>query len=151
MVRVRSHVEELIPLPARGGLAMLREPCARRGDGRHRRTLGSQRPSHGSPYIRLVQRCRLPLVVADTDHVDLFIRDSLHTAGNTLFEMEQVAAKMPAGGVMLVDDIKAHNGFDTFARTHREYQTNLVPDARSDRDVRHRRQYRQLTDFLMRA
>ena len=40
--------------------------------------------------------CR-PLI-ARCGRVDLFIHDSLHTAKNTLFEMEQVASVMPAGG-----------------------------------------------------
>jgi hypothetical protein len=78
-------------------------------------------------YLAGSSRRRLPSVVADADHVDLFIHDSLHTAENTLFEMEQVAAKMLPGGVMLVDDIKSHNGFATFARTRRGYQTIVCP------------------------
>jgi hypothetical protein len=78
-------------------------------------------------YLEGSSRQRLPSVVAQVEHVDLFIHDSLHTAENTLFEMEQVAAKMPPGGVMLVDDIKAHNGFATFAKNHRAYQTIVCP------------------------
>ena len=50
--------------------------------------------------------------------MEMFIHDSLHTAENTLFEMEQAASAMSPGGVMLVDDIEAHEGFATFARRH---------------------------------
>ncbi len=57
--------------------------------------------------------------------VELFIHDSLHTAKNTLFEMEQAASAMSPGGVLLVDDIKSHLGFSTFARRHPEYTTTV--------------------------
>jgi hypothetical protein len=68
-------------------------------------------------------RVRLPALVAEVGHVDVFIHDSLHTARNTLFEMEHVAPALPPGGVMLVDDVNLHDGFATFARRHPEYQT----------------------------
>ncbi len=74
-------------------------------------------------YLEGSSRQRLPALVAEVDQVDLFIHDSLHTARNTLFEMEQVAAKLSPGGVMLVDDIKSHTGFATFARRHPGYRT----------------------------
>jgi len=78
-------------------------------------------------YVAGSSQQRLPAVVAGIDKVQVFIHDSLHTAKNTLFEMEQVAAKMAPGGVMLIDDIKAHNGFATFAERHPGYQTIVCP------------------------
>ena len=74
-------------------------------------------------YLEGTSRLRLPALVADVGRVDLFIHDSLHTARNTLFELEQVAPVLAPGGVMLVDDIKSHTGFATFARRHPEYHT----------------------------
>lgn len=74
-------------------------------------------------YLEGTSRQRLPALVAGVGPVGLFIHDSLHTAKNTLFEMEQVASVLSPGGVMLVDDIKSHTGFATFARRHSEYQT----------------------------
>ena len=74
-------------------------------------------------YLEGTSRLRLPALVADVGRVDLFIHDSLHTARNTLFELEQVAPALTPGGVMLVDDIKSHTGFATFARRHPEYHT----------------------------
>jgi len=59
----------------------------------------------------------------------MFIHDSLHTAKNTIFEMEQAASAVSYGGVMLVDDIDSHNGFATFARRHSGYQTIVCPSA----------------------
>ncbi len=80
-------------------------------------------------YLEGASRQRLPRLVGDVRHVELFIHDSLHTASNTRFEMDQVATAMSPGGVMLVDDISTHDGFATFARDHPEYQTIVAPSA----------------------
>jgi hypothetical protein len=80
-------------------------------------------------YLEGSSRQRLPRLVEKVGHVELFIHDSLHTARNTLFEMNQVASAMPSGGVMVVDDIGIHTGFATFARRHPAYQTIICPDA----------------------
>lgn len=72
-------------------------------------------------------RQRLPSLVGEVGQVGLFIHDSLHTARNTLFEMEQIAPAMPIGAVMLVNDISFHKSFVTFARRHPEYQTTICP------------------------
>jgi hypothetical protein len=74
-------------------------------------------------YIAGESRRRLPLLVAEAGKVQLFIHDSLHTARNTLFEMEQAASIMTPGGVMLIDDIRGHNAFAAFTKRHPEYQT----------------------------
>jgi Methyltransferase domain len=74
-------------------------------------------------YLEGASKDRLPPLVPEVGHVDMFIHDSLHTAKNTLFEMEQAASAMPQGGVMLVDDIKSHLGFATFAKRHPDYRT----------------------------
>lgn len=78
-------------------------------------------------YLEGSSRNRLPPLVAEIGHVAMFVHDSLHTARNTLFEMEQVASTMPVGGVMLVDDIGSHDAFAAFARKHPEYQTIVGP------------------------
>jgi hypothetical protein len=80
-------------------------------------------------YIEGSSRKRLPSLTARVGSVGLFVHDSLHTAKNTLFEMEQVASAMAPGGVMLVDDIGSHMGFATFAARHLEYQTIVCPSA----------------------
>ena len=80
-------------------------------------------------YLEGSSRQRLPRLVAEVGHVEMFIHDSLHTAKNTLFEMEQAASAMPTGGVMLVDDINSHLGFTTFAKRHPGYQTIICPSA----------------------
>jgi cephalosporin hydroxylase len=75
-----------------------------------------------------------PLERRSAVHVQMFIHDSLHTAENTVFEMEKAASAMPTGGVMLVDDIDSHRVFATSAKRHPEYQIILCPDA--DRNTR---------------
>jgi len=80
-------------------------------------------------YLEGESQRRLPPLVTKVGSVQLFIHDSLHTAKNTLFEMEQAASVMPPGGVMLVDDIRGHDGFATFARRHPEFKTVLCSTA----------------------
>jgi hypothetical protein len=80
-------------------------------------------------YLEGESRRQLPPLVAKVGEVQLFIHDSLHTTKNTLFEMEQAASIMPSGGVMLVDDIRGHEGFAIFARSHPEYTTMLCSTA----------------------
>ena len=80
-------------------------------------------------YLEGESRRLLPPLVAKVGKDELFIHDSLHTAENTLFEMEQAASIMPPGGVMLVDDIRGHEGFATFARIHPEFKTVLCSTA----------------------
>jgi hypothetical protein len=80
-------------------------------------------------YLNGSSRQRLPVLTAKLGRIGLFVHDSLHTAANTLFEMEQVASAMLPGGVMLVDDIDTHLGFEIFARRHSEYQTIICPSA----------------------
>jgi hypothetical protein len=78
-------------------------------------------------YLEGQSRRILPPLVAEVGEVQLFIHDSLHTAKNTLFEMEQAASVMPVGGVLLVDDIRGHNAFAIFARRHPGYSTLICP------------------------
>lgn len=80
-------------------------------------------------YVEGSSKQRLPGLVAEVGSVQLFIHDSLHTARNTLFELNQAARVMEAGGVMLVDDISTHGGFAAFARRHPEYRTIVCPPA----------------------
>jgi Methyltransferase domain len=74
-------------------------------------------------YLEGSSRQRLTPLVAQVGQIELFIHDSLHTAKNTMFEMEQVASAMQVGGVMLIDDIESHEGFATFAGKHPAYRT----------------------------
>ena len=83
-------------------------------------------------YVEGSSKQRMPPLIAQVGHVEMFIHDSLHTAKNTVFEMEQAASAMSPGGIMLVDDIDSHMGFATFAKRHPEYQVIICPS--SDRN-----------------
>jgi hypothetical protein len=78
-------------------------------------------------YLEGSSKKRLPQLIAEVGRVEMFIHDSLHTTKNTVFEMEQAASAMPAGGVILADDIDTHMGFATFAKRHPEYRTIICP------------------------
>ena len=80
-------------------------------------------------YLEGSSRQRLPPLLAKVHHVEMFIHDSLHTARNTVFEMNQAALAMPPGGVMVVDDISTHEGFAIFVRQHPQYRTIICPSA----------------------
>lgn len=84
---------------------------------------------HRWSYLEGSSSQRLPPLIAEVGHVEVFIHDSLHTAKNVVFEMQQAASAMAPGGVMLVDDIRTHEGFMTFARRHPEYKTIICPSA----------------------
>jgi hypothetical protein len=79
-------------------------------------------------YLEGSSSQRLPPLVAGVGHVEMFVHDSLHTAENTLFEMEQAASVLSPGGVMLVDDIgESRDAFTTFTRQHPHYHAIICP------------------------
>ena len=78
-------------------------------------------------YLEGSSKQRLPPLLAEVGHVDEFIHDSLHTAKNTLFEMEQAASAITPGGVMIIDDIGSHEAFKVFSARHPDYQTLVCP------------------------
>jgi hypothetical protein len=80
-------------------------------------------------YLEGTSKRRLPALTAEVGTVELFIHDSLHTAENTLFEMEQAASIMRPGGSMLIDDIRGHDAFAVFSRRHPEFKTVLCSSA----------------------
>jgi Methyltransferase domain len=83
-------------------------------------------------YLEGSSKQRLPPLISEVGHVEMFIHDSLHTAENTVFEMEKAASAMSPGGIILVDDIDTHVGFETFAKRHPAYQTIICPSANRD-------------------
>lgn len=67
-------------------------------------------------YVEGSSRRRLPRLLRALGRVDVFVHDSLHTARNTRFEMEQAGRVLSPGGVMVVDDISTHQGFTDWTR-----------------------------------
>jgi hypothetical protein len=80
-------------------------------------------------YVRGSSRRRLPGLVRNLGHVDVFIHDSLHTARNVLFEMREVASVLPPGGVMIIDDIDLQQAFVRFAASAPAFHTVACPAA----------------------
>jgi Methyltransferase domain len=69
-------------------------------------------------YIAGTSRRRLPALLKELQHVDLFVHDSLHSKRNVLFELETVWPHLNLGGVMVVDDIDLNSGFAAFITAH---------------------------------
>jgi hypothetical protein len=78
-------------------------------------------------YIEGSSRRRLPSLLRSLVKVDLFIHDSLHTARNTRFEMEQTLTYLAPGGIMIVDDISTHQAFANFAKDFPSLETLVCP------------------------
>jgi hypothetical protein len=78
-------------------------------------------------YVEGSSRRRLPSLLRSLAQVDLFIHDSLHTARNTRFEMEQTLHVLASGGIMIVDDISGHQAFGNFARDFPRLETLVCP------------------------
>jgi hypothetical protein len=78
-------------------------------------------------YIEGSSRRRLPSLLRSLGRIDLFIHDSLHTARNMRFEMEQTLNAMAPGGIMLIDDIGVHQAFAEFVRDSPLLETIVCP------------------------
>jgi hypothetical protein len=76
---------------------------------------------------------RLPPLVDQLGHVDLFIHDSLHTERNVRFELETVWPALSEAGVVLVDDIDdrvaygSGRAFAAFVRAREETRWLVAP------------------------
>ena len=80
-------------------------------------------------YVEGSSRRKLPGLVKELGQVDMFVHDSLHTARNTRFEMEQIAGVLAPGGIMLVDDISTHQGFAPWTRVPGMADALVCPSA----------------------
>jgi hypothetical protein len=78
-------------------------------------------------FVEGSSRRRLPSLLRSLVQVDLFIHDSLHTARNTRFEMEQTLRVLAPGGIMIVDDIGPHQAFANLARDFPQLETLVCP------------------------
>ncbi len=93
-----------------------------------RREIGVAVAEHLRPrwsYVAGSSRRMLPPLLKQLRGVDLFIHDSLHSARNVMFELEQVWPHLRPGGVVVVDDIDANPAFHGFVRTHPD-QTSFI-------------------------
>jgi len=75
-----------------------------------------RRFTHQWTLLQGSSRRRLPQLLNKLQKIDLFIHDSLHSERNVRFELSQALSAMREGGVIVVDDIDANYGFDSFTR-----------------------------------
>jgi hypothetical protein len=71
---------------------------------------------HRWTYIHGSSRRRLPGLLSQLGQIDLFIHDSLHSEHNVRFEVDRAWATLRPGGAVVVDDIDANRGFQTFTQ-----------------------------------
>jgi hypothetical protein len=62
-------------------------------------------------YIKGSSRRRLPRLLEEIGHIDLFIHDSAHTEDNMRFELDRAWASLNPGGAIIADDIDYNLAF----------------------------------------
>jgi len=65
-------------------------------------------------YIKGSSRRHLPALLSELGQIDLFIHDSLHSEHNVRFEMDLAWAALRPQGALVVDDVDANWGFQSF-------------------------------------
>jgi hypothetical protein len=68
-------------------------------------------------YIRGSSRRRLPGLLSCLGQIDLFIHDSLHSEHNVRFELDRAWAALRPNGALVVDDVDANWGFQSFTQS----------------------------------
>ena len=74
-------------------------------------------------YIRGSSRRRLPGLLRERGQIDLFVHDSRHSERNVRFELDRIWPTLGPKGAVVVDDIDANWGFQSFTQT--------IPDQQS--------------------
>lgn len=77
-----------------------------------------QRLRPGWRLHRGTSRKVLPALLAEIGSLDFFIHDSLHTYRNMKLEMELVAPRLRAGGILMSDDIEGNAAYAEWVRRH---------------------------------
>lgn len=68
-------------------------------------------------FIKGSSRRRLPKLLSELGQIDLFIHDSVHSEYNVRFELDRAWPVLGPKGAVVVDDIDANWGFQTFVQT----------------------------------
>jgi methyltransferase family protein len=69
-------------------------------------------------FVRGSSRRRLPALLDQVGHVDVFLHDSFHTARNLLFEWEKAFSRLRRPGALLADDVHRNVALAEFTREH---------------------------------
>jgi hypothetical protein len=86
--------------------------------------VGDQYPNRWT-YIKGSSRRRLPRLLSRLGTIDLFIHDSLHSEHNVRFEVDRAWAALRPGGAIVIDDIDANRGFQSFTRAFSGHQSMI--------------------------
>jgi hypothetical protein len=76
-------------------------------------------------YVRGSSKRRLPGILSRLGQIDLFIHDSLHSEHNVRFEVDRAWAALRPGGAIVVDDIDANWGFQTFTQAKSDHPSMI--------------------------
>lgn len=71
--------------------------------------------------LRGSSRRKLVPLLKELGTIDLFIHDSLHSERNLRFEMDHAWERLRPGGAMVIDDVDANWGFQSFLDAHQGY------------------------------
>jgi Methyltransferase domain len=82
-----------------------------------------QRYANRWSYIKGPSRLRLPGLLSQIGQIDLFIHDSLHSERNVRFELDRAWAALRPGGALVIDDIDANRGFQSFTESFSGFQS----------------------------
>ena len=86
--------------------------------------VGDHHPDRWS-YISGSSRRRLPDLLSRLSQIDLFIHDSLHTERNVRFELDRAWAVLRPNGALVIDDIDANWGFQSFTQSFSGHQSMI--------------------------
>jgi hypothetical protein len=92
--------------------------------------------SHRWSYVRGNSRRQLPKLLSHVGQIELFVHDSLHSERNVRFELDRAWESLKPGGALVIDDIDANWGFQSFTKNfsgHRSWVCEaepLYPDLR---------------------
>lgn len=87
-------------------------------------------------YIKGSSRLRLPKLLSQLGQIDLFIHDSLHSERNVRFELDRAWAALRPGGVLVVDDVDANWGFQSFTQAFTGHQSIICEAEPQHPDLR---------------
>jgi Methyltransferase domain len=76
-------------------------------------------------YIAGSSRRRLPELLSRLGEIDLFIHDSLHSERNVRFELDRAWAAVRPNGALVVDDVDANWGFQSFTQAFSGLQSMI--------------------------
>jgi Methyltransferase domain len=90
----------------------------------------------GWSYIKGTSKRRLPDIISKLGQIDIFIHDSLHSEQNVRFEIDRAFAALRPGGAIVVDDIDANWGFQSFTQAFSGCQSMICEAEPLRPDVR---------------